>query len=322
MNETSRTSRSRSVQGARPSTFSSPCYGVRPRIALSAVVLPAPLGPMSPRMRPSSTRKSTLSSAIVVPKALRRRRASMQAMASALLLCSLRRRPVGCGGTQQFLRCDAEPLNSCGNPGPLFGKKLLAFALQQQIARAGFDEHAETSFRLDKLFVNQLLIGFENRQRIDPIFGRNTAHGRQRIAFVEHAVEYHVDDTIAKVAINRLTIVPFTRHSRFQIDHFLSYSDIVNYNTMPTGKSFFDFLCPLFPPPSALGQRAPGDSWRKQATSRNGSSGLPAASRSHADKELRGQGTLRSRIAPTFRMRMMSAKYSKPCATNTARSTF
>src|SRR6266480_3946929 len=242
MKETSRMSCSREFQGSRPSTFSSPSYEVRPRIALSAVVLPAPLGPMIPRMRPSSTRKSTLSSAIVVPKALRRRRASMQAMASALLLCSLRRRPVSCGGTQQFLRCDAEPLNSCGNPGPLFGKKLLAFALQQQIARAGFDEHAETSFRLDKLFVNQLLIGFENRQRIDPIFGRNTAHGRQRIAFAEHAVEYHVDDTIAKLAINRLTIVPFTRHSRFQIDHFLSYSDIVNYNTIPQASLFLIFF--------------------------------------------------------------------------------
>src|SRR5438477_9012570 len=152
---------------------------------------------MSPRMRPSSTRKSTPSNAMVAPKALRRPCASMHAMASALPLCSLRRRPVGCGRTQQFLRCDAEPLNGCGDPGPLFGKKLLAFALQQQIARAGFDEHAEASAGLDKLLVDQLLVALQNRQRSDPILGRYVAHGRQRIAFLEHAVEDQHDDTVS-----------------------------------------------------------------------------------------------------------------------------
>src|SRR6266487_2515263 len=104
---------------------------------------------MSPRMRPSPTRKSTPSKAMVVPKTLRRPRASMQAIVSALLLCTFRRRPVGCGGTQQFFWRDAEPLNRRGDPRPLFRKKLLAFALQQQSARAGFDEHAETPLRLD-----------------------------------------------------------------------------------------------------------------------------------------------------------------------------
>src|SRR2546428_8512992 len=118
---------------------------MRPRIALSAVVLPAPLGPMMPRMRPSSTRKSMPSSATVVPKAFRRPRASMDAMASALLLFGFRLRPVACAGLQQFFRCQAKPLNGCVDPGPLFGKKLLAFALQQEVARAGLDEHAETS---------------------------------------------------------------------------------------------------------------------------------------------------------------------------------
>src|SRR6266852_2414136 len=109
-------------------------------MALSAVVLPAPLGPIIPRMRPSSTRKSTPSSAMVVPKALRRPRASIVAMASAfLLLCRnvvaaavTGGRPALRGGTQQFFRCDAEPLNGRGDPGPLFRKKLLPFALQQQ----------------------------------------------------------------------------------------------------------------------------------------------------------------------------------------------
>src|SRR5438105_905629 len=54
---------------------------VQQRIALSAVVLPAPFGPINPRMRPSSTRRSTLSKAMVVPKTLRRSRASIHTMA-------------------------------------------------------------------------------------------------------------------------------------------------------------------------------------------------------------------------------------------------
>src|SRR6266496_4614949 len=166
MKHTSRMSRSRSAQGSRPSTLSSPSYDVRPRIALRAVVFPAPLGPMSPRMRPSSTRKSTPASATVVPKTLRRPRASMQAITLALLLCGLRRRLALCG-SQQFFRCDAEPLNRCGDSGPVLREKLLAFGLEQQIARTGIDEHAEPSPRLDQLLVDQFLIGLEDGERID-----------------------------------------------------------------------------------------------------------------------------------------------------------
>src|ERR1700694_1095807 len=176
---------------------------------------------MSPRMRPSSTRKSTPSSAMVLPKALRRPRASMHAMISRLLLggirlgglrpCSILRRS-GCGSIQQLLRCQAEPLNGCIDAGPLFRKKFLALALQQQIARAHIDEHAATSLTLDKLLVNQLLIALQNRERIDPIFGRDVAHGGQRIAFLEHAIEYHGDNAVAKLAVNRLTVVPLTIH--------------------------------------------------------------------------------------------------------------
>src|SRR6202795_826849 len=160
MKETSRMSCSRALHGSRPSTFNSPSYGVRPRIALSAVVLPAPLGPMSPRIRPSSIRKLTPSSAMVVPKALRRLRASMTVMASALLLvlggirlggfrrCGICRRPAG-RPVQEFSRFQPERLNGCVDPGPVFTKKLLAFALQQQTACAVIDEHAEAASALD-----------------------------------------------------------------------------------------------------------------------------------------------------------------------------
>src|SRR6266849_1225727 len=212
MKQTSRMSWSRSVQGSRPSTFSSPLYGVSPRIALSAVVLPAPLGPISPRMRPSSTRKFMPSTATFVPKAFRRPRASMHAMASVLLLFDFRLRPAFCGTVEQFFRREAEPLNGCVDPGPFFAKKLLPFALQQRTACAGIDEHAEATSGFDQTLVHQLLIALQDRERIDPIFGRDVAHGGQRIAFFENAVEDHRDDAVPNLAVNRLTVVPLTVH--------------------------------------------------------------------------------------------------------------
>src|ERR1700674_3885732 len=183
---------------------------------------------MSPRMRPSSIRKLTPSSAMVVPKALRRPRASMTVMASALLLvpggirlggfrrCGICGRPAA-RSVQEFWRFQAEPLNGCVDAGPFFSKKLLPFALQQQSARAGIDEHAEAASAFDQPLVDQLLIALQNRERIDPIFGRDIAHGGQRIAFLENAVEYHGDNAVAKLAVNRLTVVPLTVHYGFQI---------------------------------------------------------------------------------------------------------
>src|SRR3954454_2303433 len=188
-----------------------------PRIAWSAVLLPAPLGPMSPRMRPSSTRRSTPSKATVLPKTLRRPRASITDM-SALLLRGVRRlRRRVCGRLQQFFRFQTKSLNGRVDPRPLLLEELLAFGLQQQLARSGIDEHAPTSFRLDELLVDELLIALQHRERIDPVLGRDRAHGRQRIALVEHAVENHGDDAVAKLAVNRLAVVPFGFHAVFQV---------------------------------------------------------------------------------------------------------
>src|SRR5207248_1705736 len=103
----------------------------------------------------------------------------MVAMASALPLSSLRR-TAAFGSLQQLFRCDTEPLNRFGNPRPFLREKLLAFALQQPIARAGSDEHAKASLRLDQFLVDQFLITLQNCERIDPIFGRDIAHRRQR----------------------------------------------------------------------------------------------------------------------------------------------
>src|SRR5580692_2645716 len=129
---------------------------------------------MSPRMRPSSTRKSTPSSATVVPNALRKPRASMHGMVSAFLLgiVGLRRRffrrrvphfslvlgEVRIFGrlavcAQQLLRVQPQPLDGLLDPGPFFGEKFLALAFHQQVASAGVDEHAASPFGFDQSLV-------------------------------------------------------------------------------------------------------------------------------------------------------------------------
>src|SRR4029077_4777627 len=165
----------------------------------------------------------------------------MVTMTSALPLSSFRRTAAG-GGLQQLFRCDTEPLNCFGNPRPFLREKLLAFALQQPIAGAGSHEHAKASLHLDQLLVDQFLITLQNRERIDPILGRDIAHRRQRIAFFEHAVENHGNDTTPQLSVNWLPVVPFTLHPVFH--HPFSYSDIVNYNTMAQASSFLKFFLP------------------------------------------------------------------------------
>jgi len=157
-------------------------------------------------------------------------------------------------------------------------QKFLAFAFEKKIARAGFDEHPQTALLLDQFLVDQFLIGLQNGKRVDSIFGRDIAHRRQRIAFVEHAVENHGNDTIPKLSINRLPVVPFTLHPVFHralavatalcrrvfsdpdaesvrriqvrpatlasFDQCLSYSDVVNYNTVNRQALFLLFFAP------------------------------------------------------------------------------
>src|SRR5262249_1747807 len=174
--QTSRISRSRSFHGSRPRTRSSPRYGIRPRIAFSAVVLPAPFGPIIPRMRPSSTRKSMPASATVVPNVLRRPRASMHGMDSALLLFGFGLRLTARAHITTFFGGGAEPLNGHLNSGPFFSEKFLAPALHKQIARPIFDEHAHPPPLLDQSFIHQFLVAFQDRERIQPVICRDCAH--------------------------------------------------------------------------------------------------------------------------------------------------
>ena len=63
MKQTSRIRSSRWVRGSRPRTDNWPSNGMRPSMALSAVVLPAPFGPIRPTMRPPGISNAVLSSA-------------------------------------------------------------------------------------------------------------------------------------------------------------------------------------------------------------------------------------------------------------------
>src|SRR5688572_9638614 len=211
MKETSRIRSSRCDHGLRPRTVSCPSYGMRPRMALSAVVLPAPFGPMSPTIRPSSIRKAMPSKATVAPKVFRKPRASMHCIPSALLLPPFRlgHFPLP---AQELFRTEAKALNVRVDPRPLFTQKLLPLALHQRIARSFIDEHAQTASGLHQTFVRQLLVSLEDRDRIDPVFGRDRAHRRKRIAFLQNSVENHRHHPVANLTVDRLPVVPLTVH--------------------------------------------------------------------------------------------------------------
>src|SRR5207247_8122469 len=80
----------------------------------------------------------------------------------------------------------------------------------------------------------------------------------QRIAFIEHAIENHMHASIAKLAIDWLSVIPFTIHSVLQtallssasgpasIERCVSYSDIVNYITIAHDSLFFANFSSLF----------------------------------------------------------------------------
>src|SRR5205807_4093332 len=101
------------------------------------------------------------------------------------------------------------------------------------------------ALHLDQILIDQLLIGLQHRKRIDPELGGDCAHRWQRISFLEHTVENHMHTTIAKLAIDWLSVIPFTIHSVLQtallpsasgpapIRRCVTSSAIVNYITIP-----------------------------------------------------------------------------------------
>src|SRR5205823_626921 len=110
----------------------------------------------------------------------------------------------------------------------------------------------------------QLLISFQNRKRIDPELGRDMPHRRQRIAFVEQTVENHSHDTIAKLSINWLTIIPFTVHPESRRASLVLYLTITQVHA-----SLFFVVLPVFHSAAHLARSARQDSrqsnkcWRR-----------------------------------------------------------
>src|SRR5215467_10266237 len=150
-------------------------------MALRAVVLPAPLGPIRPRIRPSSTFRSRLSSATVAPKVFRRPCASMHAISSTLLVSGIGLRGVLGGSAvlvEEFFRLQAQPLDGFVDLGPFISQEFLTLALQEKVACTGLDEETETSPLLNQFFVHELLIALQDRERVHAIVGRDVTHGR------------------------------------------------------------------------------------------------------------------------------------------------
>ena len=211
----------------------------------------------------------------VVPYVLRRPRASMQAMASALLLVVFDGRP-------RAAALSAVPLGS-GRAARMVAW-ILGHSSARNFSRSAFsnssrapavDEHAQAALLLDELLVDELLVGLQHRERIDPIFGGDVAHRGQRIAFLEHAVEDHRDDTIAQLAVDRLAVVPFTIHPVFRVALTsdmrgaaglgFSYSVIVDYNTTSRASIFFDFFStPVLPVPELIVRRYRNPAYKEE----------------------------------------------------------
>ncbi len=96
---------------------------------------------------------------------------------------------------------------------PFFDEELLAFGLEEEVAGSGGDEHAAAATAFDDALVDQLLVALEDGEGVDAVFGGNGADRGKGFTFLEEAVEDHGDDAAAKLAVDRLTVVPLEFHS-------------------------------------------------------------------------------------------------------------
>src|ERR1700720_2421356 len=126
-------------------------------MVLSAVVLPAPFGPMRPTIRPASTSKLTASSA----RTPRYDLVSARALTISLIIISWCRGPwrTGSGDAafQKLAWRESEPLHGRVDLGPLFSEEALTLVREQGLACAGTDEHAQTAALLNELLIDEPL---------------------------------------------------------------------------------------------------------------------------------------------------------------------
>src|SRR5436190_8121140 len=114
---------------------------------------------------------------------------------------------------EELLRRQPQPLNPLLNPRPFLFQKLLALVAQEKIGRADVDEHAAAAPHLDQFFLDELLVGSQNRERVESIISGHGTDRWERIAFLQQPFEDHGDDTVPKMAIDWLGVVPLTVHS-------------------------------------------------------------------------------------------------------------
>src|SRR6185437_7929376 len=123
-------------------------------------------------------------------------------------------RPVAAAGAvEKLLRCQTEPPDGGQYPRPVLAQESFPPVAQQLLAYACPDEHADTPPLLDDLLVGQLLIGFQNGERIDAVIGRRRTDRWQRIAFTDLTVENHGHDSIPQLAVDRLAVIPLLAHA-------------------------------------------------------------------------------------------------------------
>src|SRR5579859_2299553 len=172
-------------------------------MARSALVLPAPLGPMRPTMRPASILKLARSNATCAPYFLVRFFASMSgAMISFVLgFAAGRRGRVGDSRRlgKQFLRGESEPVDDGENLRPILVEEAFALAGQQQPPRAIAHVHAPSAALFDQIFIDQLLIALEHGEGIEPIVRSHRPHGGQMITLLERTLEDEGDHSIAQL---------------------------------------------------------------------------------------------------------------------------
>jgi hypothetical protein len=132
---------------------------------------------------------------------------------------------VGCG-VEKIVGGEAEALDGGVEMRPVLGEKLLAFGVEQEVAGSGGDEHAKAAAGFDDSLVDQLLIALEDGERVDAVFGGHGADGGKRLTLFEQAVEDHGDDAAAKLAVDRLGVVPLVVHGAL-----LGITVVVDYNS-------------------------------------------------------------------------------------------
>ena len=110
---------------------------------------------------------------------------------------------------------------------------------EDQVGRPHAREHAAPALLLDEAFVDELLVTLQHRQRIERVVGGDAAHGRQRVAVGQRAFQDHRDDAVAKLAIDRLVVLPVRVHAAFRRAGVVRCITVAEHHLRPGGSNGF-----------------------------------------------------------------------------------